>query len=170
MESLLELGVAAIKAGDLEKGKSILTEYLATNHDEVGWLWMSKCVSDKEEKRKCFQNALKINPENPYAQEGIRRLDASTPATSLPVKSPVTPKQKRIVKKYTILNKTNIPPKTNNAVTVIILLLILGQVWMFYRVDSLEKINTALASELSSVSSIAQNANRYAHCHDFSCY
>lgn len=75
MTTLLEQAVIHIKAGEIEKGKQILVEYLRQNpKDENGWLWMSKCVTSPNQKRDCFNQVLKINPNNKYAKEGLQRL------------------------------------------------------------------------------------------------
>jgi len=75
MATLLEQAATHIKAGEIEKGKQILVELLRQNpKDENGWLWMSKCVTSTNQKRDCFNQVLQINPNNQYAQEGLRRL------------------------------------------------------------------------------------------------
>ena len=77
MATLLEQAAAYIKAGDTENGKKLLLDVLKQNpRDENAWLWMSKCVTSKEQKRDCFQRVLQINPNNQFAQEGLKRLDS----------------------------------------------------------------------------------------------
>ena len=47
----LEQAVSYIKSGDTERGKKILVNVLKQNpRDENAWLWMSKCVTSKEQK------------------------------------------------------------------------------------------------------------------------
>jgi len=76
MATILEQAASCIKAGDLENGKKLLVQVLQQNpSDENAWLWMSRCVPAVEQKKECFQRVLNINPYNPYAIEGLRRLD-----------------------------------------------------------------------------------------------
>ncbi len=78
MNPLLEQAASYIKAGDTEKGKQLLIEVIKHDpNDENAWLWMSRCVRTVEQKRECFDRVLKINPQNPHALEGLRRLDAA---------------------------------------------------------------------------------------------
>ena len=76
MATLLEQAVADIKAGNTEEGKRLLVEIIRQNpRDENAWLWMTKCVTDIGQKRDCFERVLKVNPQNPHAIEGLRRLN-----------------------------------------------------------------------------------------------
>jgi len=89
----LEQAVSYIKSGDTERGKKILVNVLKQNpRDENAWLWMSKCVTSKEQKRDCFQRALQINPNNQFAQEGLRQLDT---ARNIPPASQTKTTQKK---------------------------------------------------------------------------
>jgi Tfp pilus assembly protein PilF len=93
MATLLEQAAAYIKAGDTENGKKLLLDVLKQNpRDENAWLWMSKCVTSKEQKRDCFQRVLQINPNNQFAQEELRRLDT---ARSIPPAGPTKATQKK---------------------------------------------------------------------------
>ncbi len=85
MATLLEQAVAYIKAGDTEKAKPLLVEVIKQNpRDENAWLWMSRCVSNVEQKKDCFERVLVINPQNLYAIEGLNRLNNSVPNNSVP--------------------------------------------------------------------------------------
>jgi micrococcal nuclease len=76
-----EQAITFIKVGDIEKGKQLLIEVLKQNpKDEKAWLWMTRCLTDPEQKRYCFDRVLKINPQNQYALEGLKRLEDSVPA------------------------------------------------------------------------------------------
>jgi formylglycine-generating enzyme required for sulfatase activity len=83
MATLLEQAGAHIKAGDTEKAKHLLVEVIKQNpRDENAWLWMSRCVSNVEQKKDCFERVLVINPQNLYAIEGLNRLNNSVPNNS----------------------------------------------------------------------------------------
>jgi hypothetical protein len=78
MNPLLEQAASYIKAGYTEKGKQLLIEVIKYDpNDENAWLWMSRCVRTVDQKRECFDRVIKINPQNPHALEGLRRLDAA---------------------------------------------------------------------------------------------
>jgi len=86
MATSVEQAVAHIQAGELEKGKQILAQVLKQNpRDENAWLWLALSVTDREQERYCFERVLKINPQNQFAIEGLRRLDN-------PVSPPTQPK------------------------------------------------------------------------------
>ncbi len=97
MATLLEQAVAYIRAGDIDKGRQLLIEVLKQNpRDENAWLWMTRCVSDPEQKRYCFEKVLKINPQNQHAIAGLKRLDHPARPPTLPEaagKQPVEKKQ-----------------------------------------------------------------------------
>ena len=76
MDTLLEEVVAHIRAGNIETAKPLLIEFLKQNpNHEDAWLWMSRCVTETEQKRFCFEKALKINPQNQHAIRGLERLN-----------------------------------------------------------------------------------------------
>ena len=85
MATSLEQAVAHIQAGELEEGKHILARILKQNpRDETAWLWLALCVTDTEQEKYCFDRILKINPQNQYAIEGLRRLNNSVPPPTQP--------------------------------------------------------------------------------------
>lgn len=85
MPTTLEQAIAYIRAGEIEKARSLLITVLKQNPgDENAWLWMSRCVTETEQKRYCFEKVLKINPQNQYASRGLRHL-------TQPVSPPVQP-------------------------------------------------------------------------------
>ena len=75
-EENLGQAVAAIRAGDKERGKQLLLQFLETDDsNDDAWMWLSVCVADPDLKRECYNRALEINPSNEQAQKGLRRLD-----------------------------------------------------------------------------------------------
>jgi hypothetical protein len=85
MATSLEQAVAHIQAGELEKGKILLAGILKQNpRDENAWLWLALSVTDTEQERYCFERVLKINPQNQFAIEGLRRLDNSVSPPTQP--------------------------------------------------------------------------------------
>lgn len=68
----LQPAITAIKAGDKATGKQLLIEIIRGNpKDEAAWLWMTQAVNTNQERLKCLQNVLKINPNNELAKKGL---------------------------------------------------------------------------------------------------
>lgn len=89
MSTLLEQAAAHIREGEIEKARSLLIEALKQNPgEEDAWLWMTKCVTEPEQKRYCFEKVLKINPQNQYAIRGLRHLAKPDPPPAKPVSAP----------------------------------------------------------------------------------
>ena len=73
---ILQQAIAAIKSGEKERGRQLLVKALEQDEDnEAAWLWMSRCVDDRDVKRECFERVLAINPENKHAIEGLKHLE-----------------------------------------------------------------------------------------------
>jgi ferric-dicitrate binding protein FerR (iron transport regulator) len=86
---MFEQAVAHIRAGKIEKALPLLIEVLKQNPgDENAWLWMTRCVTEPEQKRYCFEKVLKINPQNQFALRGLRHLNKPV---SQPVSQGVSP-------------------------------------------------------------------------------
>ena len=97
MPTMFEQAITHIRAGEIEKARPFLIDWLKQNpNDENAWLWMTKCVPEPEQRRYCFEKVLKINPQNQYAIRGLRHLDkpVSQPVSqpiSAPAQSPNSP-------------------------------------------------------------------------------
>lgn len=84
--TLMRQAIDAIKAGDKELGQQLLIEVLEHDEDfEGAWLWMTRCVSDPEVERECFDRVLVLNPNNVHAIRGLQRMDG-LPLDPLPKK------------------------------------------------------------------------------------
>jgi hypothetical protein len=87
---LLQQGIAAAKSGRTQEArKTLLWVTGLDERNEMAWLWLSQVVESSEERRICLENTLAINPNNDYAQAGLRWLDqqAST-ASATPERCP----------------------------------------------------------------------------------
>ncbi len=86
MSTRLQQAITAIKSGDKETGKQLLIEELKANQsNENAWLWMTQAVNSNEERIKCLQNVLKINPNNEMAKRGLAALQQPRPTTPPPI-------------------------------------------------------------------------------------
>jgi hypothetical protein len=58
------------------QGRALLEKILESDpRNDWAWVWLSGCVQDPLQRRICLQQALKANPQNTAAQDGIKALD-----------------------------------------------------------------------------------------------
>ncbi|MCP4541458.1 MAG: hypothetical protein GY832_30375 [Chloroflexi bacterium] len=98
IETRLEMGIQAAKAGEAKRAREILTYVIQQDqYNEQAWLWLSSVVDNTADKRVCLENVLFINPKNSHAATGLQRLrqhltDYLTSSPTLPsVSAPQTP-------------------------------------------------------------------------------
>ena len=69
-------GRDAIDQGNLQQARLIFQSILQeTPRNEEAWLGLAEVVTDPDDKRVCYENALKINKNNRAAKEGLRSLE-----------------------------------------------------------------------------------------------
>lgn len=72
----LEDGRNAIEQGNLQQARLIFEAILQeTPRSEEAWLGLAEVLTDSEDKRICYENALKINKDSQAAKEGLRNLE-----------------------------------------------------------------------------------------------
>jgi tetratricopeptide (TPR) repeat protein len=77
---LLRQGIAAAQAGRTQEARQALLRVTEMDEwNEQAWLWLSGVVDSIEDQHICLENALAINPHNPYAQAGLRWLAQQIP-------------------------------------------------------------------------------------------
>ncbi|MCS6839503.1 MAG: hypothetical protein NZ699_07225 [Roseiflexus sp.] len=85
----LQQGIAAARAGQRAQARQLLVRAIqADQYNEEAWVWLAGVVDDPAHARQCLQQALRINPLNPQARQGIAWLDqqarqASTASVSV---------------------------------------------------------------------------------------
>lgn len=85
----IQQAITAIKSGDKATGKQLLIEAIkADQRNETAWLWMTQCVGTDEERLKCLQNVLRINPNNETAKRGLTALQQKPVSPPKPAESP----------------------------------------------------------------------------------
>lgn len=68
--------IQKIKSGDRPGGAVILKQLIQENkNNERAWLWMSVCVQSPEEKRKCLNEVLRIDPNHEKAKAALAKLE-----------------------------------------------------------------------------------------------
>lgn len=89
LTSLLNQGIAAIKAGDKARGRALLLQVVeADDRVEPAWFWLSAALDDPGDQLVALENVLTLNPGHVQAQAGVRALRqrlglAAAPAHSL---------------------------------------------------------------------------------------
>ena len=74
-DDLLNQGITALKAGRKAEARALLARLLQQDpRDEQAWLWLSGAVETDEERRRCLERALALNPGNQAARRGLARL------------------------------------------------------------------------------------------------
>ncbi len=69
-------GKNAVEQGNPQQARLIFEAILQENkRNEEAWLGLAEVLTDNEDKRICYENALKINKNNRAAREGLRNLE-----------------------------------------------------------------------------------------------
>lgn len=76
--SKLKQAITIIKTdGDKSEAQELIAQHLEETPDSLnGWLWMSRAVTNVEDKLMCFEQTLVIDPDNETAHRNIARLQA----------------------------------------------------------------------------------------------
>ncbi len=73
---LIQEGITSYKSGDRQKAYQFFLQAIKQDpQDELGWLWLSACISDVEKRKYCIQKALEINPNSQQARQALARLE-----------------------------------------------------------------------------------------------
>ena len=71
--SLTRRAAAKIQEGDVDDGRRVLAEALATDPEfELAWLWFASVARDDAERRFCLEQAAAANPESKAKQELVK--------------------------------------------------------------------------------------------------
>jgi hypothetical protein len=80
LERQLRAGVAAAQQGQFDRARELLEGVLRQDrnnqlgYNELAWIWMAASVQAQNQRRKCLQEVLKINPANRPARDAINNL------------------------------------------------------------------------------------------------
>jgi hypothetical protein len=75
-EALMEQAIAHVIAGELDEGRTLLEQVLEQDPmNDRAWVWLSGCVEGEMQRRICLQQALRANPNNQAALDGMQLLD-----------------------------------------------------------------------------------------------
>jgi|GEM_PF-192826 len=94
-QTLFQQGVAAARAGDRERARQAFTRILNAQADAgmakllvPTWLWLSGLTDDPQERRRCLEAVLRLEPDHALARRGLEALDAMSPETAAATAEP----------------------------------------------------------------------------------
>jgi tetratricopeptide (TPR) repeat protein len=89
LDEMLANGIAAVKAGQAAEAQEWLVTLLQIDrYNEQGWIWLSGAADNDQDRLDCLREALKINPDNVFAQRGLAALRARGIGLSPPASPP----------------------------------------------------------------------------------
>lgn len=92
MTTPLHQAIAAIKAGDKDTGRQILTRILKDDpNNEHALLWMTQTLDSNEERIRYLHRVLSINPNNDWAKRSLAQLQQPAALPPQPVSPPQSP-------------------------------------------------------------------------------
>lgn len=97
-ERLLQEGIQAARAGDLERARAILRRAVqADPASEESWWWLGQCLTAADQRAYCFKRTLALNPGHEGARRSLEALVRLAPELG-PVPPPLStkPQVKRI--------------------------------------------------------------------------
>ena len=87
MESSLQKGIAAAKAGDKKTASQYLKKAVTEEpHNVNAWLWLSSVVEIPKQKMFCYKKVLEVDPDNKHALKGMRIVQETFPPPPSPTK------------------------------------------------------------------------------------
>jgi len=83
-EQLLRQGATAARVGDVESARKYFQSVIDSDaHNVAAWLGLAGVVESEEEKRRCFERILELDPDNQDAVAGMEWIAKSGPAKSV---------------------------------------------------------------------------------------
>ncbi len=80
LEQRLEQAITAAKTGDKARARELLNAILERQPDNAtAWLWLSGAVETIDERRKCLERVLAIDPDNVHARRGLQVINTRFP-------------------------------------------------------------------------------------------
>jgi hypothetical protein len=85
VDDLLKAGIIAFQLEDLPLARSCLSKAVAADPGNASaWLWLGRCLDDAEQKRYCFQQAVKLEGDNLTARQALEDLERQPPTPRPP--------------------------------------------------------------------------------------
>jgi tetratricopeptide (TPR) repeat protein len=81
VEELVRQGSAAMRVGDIDAARSYFEQAIGVDESHIpAWLGLAGAVKSLDEKARCFQRVLDIDPAHPEALAGLEWISKSRPA------------------------------------------------------------------------------------------
>ncbi len=91
-EDVLKQGIELIQSGNIPAGLRILAEIVKQDpQNDMAWTWLAACYTEKERKIYCLNRAVRINPHNSLALEGLTQLGEPLPVVEPLKEESITP-------------------------------------------------------------------------------
>jgi tetratricopeptide (TPR) repeat protein len=75
-EDGVQRAITLINAGKKSQAEALLNNMLKSNcDDENVWLWLGYCSDLPDQKKYCYQEMLRINPNNGFAKNALKQLE-----------------------------------------------------------------------------------------------
>lgn len=75
MNEITQLGINALKAGNRDVARHLLTAAIKQDpNDAIAWLWLTGTLDKDEERIACLKQVLKIDPGNQAATRGLAQI------------------------------------------------------------------------------------------------
>lgn len=85
IQQKLKDGIAALRAGERERGRDLLLEVVEADPNiEPAWLWLATAVDDPADKIIALENALTLNPHNNRVRAELEKLKPPPPPETKP--------------------------------------------------------------------------------------
>ncbi len=77
LEGNLTRAIALAQTGDTRTAASLLAAWVrAQPASELGWYWLGQCLDDPQQRRHCFEQVLRINPQHEAALRTLIKLES----------------------------------------------------------------------------------------------
>lgn len=75
IDAWLRAAIEAARVGEKDKARHLLEQVVeADQGNETAWLWLSAVMDTREERIRCLETALELNPTNQHAQMALEWL------------------------------------------------------------------------------------------------
>ncbi len=75
LDQLMQLGIQTARQGNKQNARMIFQQILdADGQNERAWLWMAAVAETPEDRVRCLNTVLRINPNNQAAQRELSNL------------------------------------------------------------------------------------------------
>lgn len=83
-QQLFQQGVIAIRdQNNIEVGRKLLMQSLQLNpQNDMAWLWLARASANRDQRLRCIERALALNPSNPHARRMREQLNQTSSKTS----------------------------------------------------------------------------------------